>query len=1085
MLGTFIFQNNYARYDVDLNTDDLYIAHEGKIKVFSSGSSEEAIHEVAPPIGANTTALAYSKASNKIYVSEANKIKIYGAGDIIPDVRTFKPQIADVGHTSATVRGRVEPAGGEPITSCKVEYGLNQTYSGAGSGEASCTPDPSIGNFTSDTEVSAQISGLTTGSTYHYRFVAGNSKGTNFGIDRTVVPAFVLQVQTLPATAVDTEGATLNGSFDPDGKETSYFFEYGIDDKYGLTIPVDEGDIKSIPGGSGTVAVSEDLRDLPSGKEFHFRIVAFNSDGVTYGPDNSFRVGSPPSVSGVRTSELTQSSATLHANINPVGFDSTYVFEYGTTPSYGQSIPATPVALGSGTEGIDVDQEITDLQPGFTYHFRVVSQNKWGTEVSPDTTFDFAPPSCPNNHVRQQSGASFLPDCRAYELVSPGAAGAVLLYPSNAILKMGQGEEDCCENITSSYYNGFNWALNRGFASSPSRFVFYAGVGVINGLNAPTSEVDIYMSHRTNGGWRTTVPGLTANESANGDQRQCSDTMALCIDHQSSSEQGQTPEDAPYLYTSEGEFRGRLPTNLGVVPGGAKFAGFERMSNDFSHFLFSSGERRIGFGEEFGPATVFTPDGLSTGVGSAYDNDIAERTVEVISRLPGGGDIPTDPGKKPRLAIDFPGVSSDGSHVLMMTPGGGPLKHLYMSIDASLHYEITKDYSGNPVTGEVIGMTRDGSEVLFASKAKVTADDTDNSMDIFKWDETSEENTRISMGNGVGNTDDCSATWEPSGCGARFLTPERAHPNNNEARGVTPAQDDLFAENSGDVYFYSSEILDASRPGIPGQKNLYLYRDGEIQLVTTLDPGTNIQRVQISPDGDHAAFMTKSRLTSYNNKGFATMYTYDAVTGEMECASCNPSGFPPTTDVLASQSGRFMTNDGQTFFSTKDQLVPRDRNGKIIDVYEYVDGRPQLITTGLAGRDFTGGSEVISFLIDPEFTGLEAVSRDGTDVYFSTYETLVGADQNGSFVKFYDARAGGGFDESPQLAPCAAADECHGVDSIPPAPPVIASAESAPGGNLAAEKQKKKKKKQKKKKKKKSKKSKKQTKSSKAERNHG
>ena len=40
-----------------------------------------------------------------------------------------------------------------------------------------------------------------------------------------------------------------------------------------------------------------------------------------------------------------------------------------------------------------------------------------------------------------------------------------------------------------------------------------------------------------------------------------------------------------------------------------------------------------------------------------------------------------------------------------------------------------------------------------------------------------------------------------------------------------------------------------------------------------------------------------------------------------------------------------MADDGRTFFATKDSLVPRDKNGEITDVYEYVGGRPQLISS--------------------------------------------------------------------------------------------------------------------------------------------
>ena len=98
------------------------------------------------------------------------------------------------------------------------------------------------------------------------------------------------------------------------------------------------------------------------------------------------------------------------------------------------------------------------------------------------------------------------------------------------------------------------------------------------------------------------------------------------------------------------------------------------------------------------------------------------------------------------------------------------------------------------------------------------------------------------------------------------------------------------------------------------------------------------------------------------------------------------------------------------------------------------DGRPQLISSGTGSRDYTGGSAVVNILELPKArTGLESVSADGTDVYFSTYDSLVPQDHNGAFIKFYDARTGGGFDPVPEFAPCAAADECHGPGS--PTPP--------------------------------------------------
>ena len=136
------------------------------------------------------------------------------------------------------------------------------------------------------------------------------------------------------------------------------------------------------------------------------------------------------------------------------------------------------------------------------------------------------------------------------------------------------------------------------------------------------------------------------------------------------------------------------------------------------------------------------------------------------------------------------------------------------------------------------------------------------------------------------------------------------------------------------------------------------------------------------------------------------MYTYEPATGRIVCVSCNPSGAQPTRDVSASTQGLFMSNDGRTFFPTAEPLVQTDTN-KVEDVYEYTEGRPRLITTGTDAAD-AGGSENEGGVAGIN-GGLAAVSADGTSVYFATRDTLVPEDENGQFIKFYDARTDGGF----------------------------------------------------------------------------
>ena len=82
-----------------------------------------------------------------------------------------------------------------------------------------CTPS----SFGTDSTVEAEPTGLETGSLYHYRFKVTNEKGTNFGIDRSFVPAYVLKVKTLAPSPVAEHEVTLRGSLDPDGKADGIF----------------------------------------------------------------------------------------------------------------------------------------------------------------------------------------------------------------------------------------------------------------------------------------------------------------------------------------------------------------------------------------------------------------------------------------------------------------------------------------------------------------------------------------------------------------------------------------------------------------------------------------------------------------------------------------------------------------------------------------------------------------------------------------------------------------------------------------------------------------------------------------------
>ncbi len=138
-----------------------------------------------------------------------------------------------------------------------------------------------------------------------------------------------------------------------------------------------------------------------------------------------------------------------------------------------------------------------------------------------------------------------------------------------------------------------------------------------------------------------------------------------------------------------------------------------------------------------------------------------------------------------------------------------------------------------------------------------------------------------------------------------------------------------------------------------------------------------------------------------------------------------------------------MTDDGRTFFSTAESLVPARHQRRRATSMSSSTAAPSSSPPAPAPPPSAGRSLVA---VD-EVPGLVGVSANGTDVYFSTYDTLISEDHNGNFLKFYDARTNGGFPQPPPAQPCAAAEECHGPGTEAPALPTQGTAATLTGGN--------------------------------------
>jgi hypothetical protein len=109
----------------------------------------------------------------------------------------------------------------------------------------------------------------------------------------------------------------------------------------------------------------------------------------------SYSVTGAPSVTNVGAGNVQTTSATVSAGINPQGYDTTYRFDYGTSTSYGSSVPVPDADIGTGSATVLVSQAIGGLTPSTTYHYHVVATNLGGTTTTPDATFTTAAPPTP------------------------------------------------------------------------------------------------------------------------------------------------------------------------------------------------------------------------------------------------------------------------------------------------------------------------------------------------------------------------------------------------------------------------------------------------------------------------------------------------------------------------------------------------------------------------------------------------------------------------------------------------------------------------------------------------------------------
>jgi hypothetical protein len=177
-------------------------------------------------------------------------------------------------------------------------------------------------------------------------------------------------VTTGGTAGLTPSSVTVLGRVDPNGAQTTYFFQYGPTPLYGAATP-------ELVAGSGTAAINvvAGLAGLAPATRYHYRLVARNRHGLVMGADRTFRTRNQPL------------GLTLAATPNPVALDRPTILA-GTLSGTGNAgrpivLQANPFPYTQGFVTI-ANPQLTNAQGAFAFPLLSVPRNSQFRVLIPD-----------------------------------------------------------------------------------------------------------------------------------------------------------------------------------------------------------------------------------------------------------------------------------------------------------------------------------------------------------------------------------------------------------------------------------------------------------------------------------------------------------------------------------------------------------------------------------------------------------------------------------------------------------------------------------------------------------------------------
>ncbi|MBN1770298.1 MAG: hypothetical protein JXB32_03465 [Deltaproteobacteria bacterium] len=322
-----------------------------------------------------------------------------------PVVSTTAP--TDVEDDSAVLNGSAVPNGDATIGWFRYDTTDPETCDDAFGTRVPAAGGTAVGDGTEPVAFSELVWDLATGTVYYYCAVAENSEGLAFGEVVSFAPgAAPPTVTTEPATGVEGSGATLHGTANPNGTETTGWFRYGdhepaaCDDAFGTRAPATGG--AALGAGTEASPFEETLNGLEPNLTYFYCAAASNLGGATFGELRSFTTPPlPPTVRTIAPEVAADGTVTLHGVADPRGSESTAWFRTDSAEpaacddSFGVRWPAEGgSALGAGRAEVAFSELAADLAPG-DYWVCALGSNEAGTAYGELLAFTVPEPEVP------------------------------------------------------------------------------------------------------------------------------------------------------------------------------------------------------------------------------------------------------------------------------------------------------------------------------------------------------------------------------------------------------------------------------------------------------------------------------------------------------------------------------------------------------------------------------------------------------------------------------------------------------------------------------------------------------------------